>query len=50
MQKTDKAIELEKIAQQLDILRDIRPDKFYECKGRIDALFEVVTEKKALVT
>lgn len=42
-----KVNEIKLLAKQLKILKEIKPDKYYECKGRINALYEKETEKVA---
>lgn len=45
MNKNSKE-ELMKLANQLKALKELKPQCYYECKGRINALYEKETEKK----
>ena len=37
--------ELKIMTEQLKKLKELRPQHYYECKGRINALYEKETEK-----
>lgn len=40
--------ELKSLAKQLQKLKELNPKQYYEYKGRINALYENETEKRAL--
>jgi predicted Zn-dependent protease len=40
--------EIRNLANQLKTLKELNPEHYYEYKGRISALYEKETEKKAV--
>lgn len=47
-QRATNVSELKDWAKKLQTLRKLNPPKYYECKGRIDALYENEIEKRVI--
>jgi len=45
MNKTEKAVEIQALSNKLMLLREIRPENFYELKGRVSTIYEIVIEQ-----
>jgi hypothetical protein len=45
MNKTEKAAEIQAMSKKLMLLREIRPNKFYELKGSVNTIYEIATEQ-----
>ena len=42
---TNATEDIRKLADQLKILKELQPANYYECKGRINALYEKETDR-----
>lgn len=40
--------DIKDLANQLKTLKTLKPEYYYECKGRINAIYEKETEKKGI--
>lgn len=43
--KQNATEDIKKLANQLKTLKELQPAHYYECKGRINALYEKETDK-----
>jgi len=46
--KQSAMTEIKNLGKQLETLKKLQPKHYYECKGRINALYEQETEKKSI--